>query len=84
MLRKLFVEHPESVGESYFEHMGMAFSFGFRMLLAGLACLVHGLVPGLCKARGSSMIARLHEEMCVSRRRKPMPEAPGTALHKQA
>ena len=27
-----FTEHPASVGESYLEHMGVAFSFGGRML----------------------------------------------------
>jgi len=37
MFKKLFVEHPESVGESYFEHLGVAFSFGFQMLGAAFA-----------------------------------------------
>ncbi len=30
-MQHLFTEHPESVGESYTEHMGTAFGFGARM-----------------------------------------------------
>ncbi len=37
---RLFTEHPESVGESYTEHMGVAFSFGSKMVVAGVACLL--------------------------------------------
>ena len=50
MLRR-FTDHPSSVNETYFQHMGMAFGFGGRMLLGGLACLVHGLCPGCADAR---------------------------------
>lgn len=32
MFKSLFTEHPRSVGESYFEHMGMSASFGAAML----------------------------------------------------
>ena len=28
MIKRAFTEHPASVGESYFQHMGMAFGFG--------------------------------------------------------
>ena len=30
-----FTDHPASVNETYFQHMGMAFSFAGRMLLEG-------------------------------------------------
>jgi len=38
-LAGLFTDHPASVNETYLQHMGMAFSFGSRMVIAGLACL---------------------------------------------
>jgi hypothetical protein len=60
-----FTKHPESVGESYFEHMGNAFSFGLRMLGAGLACLIHGILPFLFTKTGSAMVAALHRQMTV-------------------
>jgi hypothetical protein len=62
-----FREHPASVGETYFEHMGMASSFGFRMLAAGCACLLHGLFPFLFVKTGSSAINELHDRMVVNR-----------------
>ena len=39
-LKTLFTDHPEAVGESYFEHMAVALSFAGPLLAAGLAALV--------------------------------------------
>ncbi len=69
-LHTLFKEHPESVGESYLEHMGTATSFGVPMILAGIACLIHGVFPFLCTKTGSGTIQDLHHRM-VSHRVKP-------------
>jgi len=73
-MKRLLVDHPSSVGESYGEHMMVAGSFGGRMIVAGLACLVHGLLPFLFVTTGSRTIRRLHEEMVTHRRRKPVAE----------
>ena len=72
MLRR-FTDHPSSVNETYFQHMGMAFGFGGRMLLGGLACLVHGLFPWLCTTRGSDTIRGLHYRMVTHRVVQPAP-----------
>lgn len=71
MLRR-FTDHPSSVNETYFQHMGMAFGFGGRMLLGGLACLVHGLLPWLCTTRGSDTIRGLHHRMVSHRVVRPI------------
>ena len=63
----LLKDHPASVGESYFEHMGVAFGFAARLLAAALACFVHGLLPFLLTKTGSSAVKRLHEEMIAGR-----------------
>jgi hypothetical protein len=68
-IEHLFTDHPHSVGETYFEHMGMASTFGFRMILAGLACLLHGLLPFLFVRTGSVTIHHLHETMIAHRSR---------------
>jgi len=70
---KLFTDNPASVGESYGEHLVMASGFGVRMILGGLACLVHGLLPFLFVKTGSRQIACLHDTMVANRRRKPLP-----------
>ncbi len=77
-MRKLidaFTDHPASVNETYFQHMGMAFGFGGRMLLAGLACLVHGLFPFLCVRTGSRTITELHGRMVTHRTVQPPRDA---------
>lgn len=70
---KLFTEHPASVGETYGEHLVMASSFGLRMILGGIACLIHGLLPFLFVKTGSLQVATLHDRMVANRRRKPLP-----------
>lgn len=69
MLRRLFLDHPESVDETYGEHALMALGFSLRLMGASLACLVHALVPGLCRTTGSRAIADLHARMVTNRRR---------------
>ena len=34
---RLFKDHPESVGETYWQHFSMAMGFGLRMIGGGLA-----------------------------------------------
>ena len=67
MLKKIFLDHPEAVDETYLEHLGVASSFGLTMILAGTACLLHGLIPALFTRTGSTTIRRLHERMVVAR-----------------
>ena len=79
-LIRAFTEHPASVGESYGEHLGRATYFGLRMLLAGMACLLHGLFPFLFVRTGSRAIGELHERMVVNRRVRPLPIAGENSL----
>lgn len=67
MIKRAFTEHPASVGESYVEHMGMAFGFGSKMVISGLACLLHGLFPFLFVTTGKRCIEDLHQRMVVCR-----------------
>jgi len=62
-----FTEHPASVGETYAEHCGTAVYFGARMIFAGCACLVHGLLPFAFVRTGSRAITELHERMITKR-----------------
>ena len=69
MLKSLFTEHPATVDETYGEHMLAASGFGWRLLLASLACFVHALLPFLFVKTGSTMIEELHDRMVTTRRR---------------
>ncbi|KAA5803422.1 hypothetical protein F1654_06335 [Alkalicaulis satelles] len=70
MIKRAFTEHPASVGESYGEHLAQASSFGFAMIGAGLACLIHGLLPFLFVKTGSRCIEGLHQRMVTHRDRR--------------
>ena len=75
MSLNLFTDHPASVGETYGEHLQAAGGFGLRMILGGIACLLHGLLPFLFTRTGSRTIALLHERMVISRHRgAPTPQ----------
>jgi len=66
-LMRAFTEHPASVGETYSEHLVKAVCFGTRMMLAGIACLLHGALPFLFVRTGSRAIADLNERMITNR-----------------
>jgi Family of unknown function (DUF6356) len=62
-----FTEHPETVGETYFEHLQVATGFSFQMICGGLACFVHGVFPFLFTTTGSSIVRRLHDRLVLHR-----------------
>jgi Family of unknown function (DUF6356) len=64
----LFTRHPASVGENYAEHLASASNFGVRLVLGGMACLVHAVLPFLFTFTGSNAVDRLYQEMVVRRR----------------
>ena len=68
-LAQLFTEHPESVNETYSEHLVMAGGFGLKMVVAGIACMLHGLLPFLFIKTGSKAINDLHDTMVTNRQR---------------
>jgi len=78
-LKTLFTAHPASVDETYGEHLAMASSFGWAMLLGALACFLHALLPFCFEKTGSRIIAGLHDRMVTNRHRKaaPLSEAAG-------
>lgn len=69
-IAKLFSEHPASVGESYLEHFGQASGFGLRMIVGGIACLLHGFLPFWFEKTGSNQIRLLHDRMVANRQRR--------------
>ena len=70
----LFTRHPHTVDETYGEHMGVAWSFAFPMLLGGLACFIHGIFPFLFETTGSRCVKLLYTRI-ANRGRKAGAEA---------
>lgn len=59
--------HLEEIGETYFQHMGFALSFSWKMLKAGFCCTVHAFYPEFFKKTGSTYIAILYDQMVINR-----------------
>lgn len=70
MITRLFREHPAEVSETYAEHFAAAGGFGARMVVGGIACMVHAAVPGLFVTTGSGTVKRLYEQMVAKRAAK--------------
>lgn len=51
--------HLDAVGESYFEHLRFALAVGTLAIGAGLACVLHALVPAMCEKTCSRAIGSL-------------------------
>lgn len=78
----IFTDHPASVGETYGQHFRMASSFGTRMMVGGVACLIHGFLPFLFLKTGSKTVDVLHGEMVTNRRRQGLVPPPAEAERK--
>ncbi|MEM8728863.1 MAG: DUF6356 family protein [Pseudomonadota bacterium] len=61
--KRIFVDHPQSVDESYFEHLRFAGWFASRLFAAGGAALVHALIPCLFEKTAGRMVHQMHDRL---------------------
>lgn len=55
--------HLTETGMDYGAHMKRAWRIGGALLVAGGACIVHGLLPGLFTDKATKTITRLNDEI---------------------
>ena len=58
-MSNIFTKHPNSVNETYWQHLKFAISCGVKMLFAGLVSIIHGIFPFLFQTTGSTIILNL-------------------------
>ncbi|VAV97566.1 hypothetical protein MNBD_ALPHA08-777 [hydrothermal vent metagenome] len=63
LINRLFVQHPQTVDETYFQHMRFAGWFATKLLAAGLAALVHAIIPAAFEKTAGNIIRELHHRM---------------------
>jgi hypothetical protein len=68
LISRLFLDHPRSVDESYFEHQAFAIGFAARLIGAGLAALVHAVLPFAFETTASRMVRAMAAELEARRR----------------
>ena len=44
-MKNIFTDHPNSVGETYFQHFAFTFGTGFKLIVWGFAAMIHALLP---------------------------------------
>lgn len=62
-VRRLFIEHPAMVGETYGEHMATALGFAGPLTKAAAGALVHAFLPFLCTTTASDTVKSLYARM---------------------
>ena len=60
MINRIFLNHPQSVDESFFQHMAFAMRFSGVLFAAAGAALVHAFIPCLFEKTASRIIAQLY------------------------
>jgi hypothetical protein len=74
VLKRLFVEHPRSLGMSWAQHGAGALVIGASLVGAGAACLVHALVPGWFTQTAGKTVERMHGHMLQRKANASNPE----------
>jgi len=54
-------DHLDRTGETYFQHMRFALLVGAIAVAAGLACIIHAVVPALCQSTCSRTVDQLKQ-----------------------
>jgi hypothetical protein len=72
LMTNLFTAHPASVGQTYAAHFAFALVFGLRMVLGGLAAIVHAVFPFVFITTASRTVDELN-----ARRNRAGQPAPG-------
>lgn len=62
MIRRVFLDHPAHVDETYLEHMAFAGEFAGKLMLAAGAAAVHAVIPCLFERTASKIIADLYDK----------------------
>ena len=63
-----FTDHPNSVDETYRQHMAVALGFAVTLARASLDAVVHAFFPWLCSGAASTKVKKLHQEMTTGSR----------------
>jgi hypothetical protein len=63
MFYSLFLEHPKSLGMTYFEHFKRAISMCIQSGAASFALFVHAFVPKYFPDTGSTIIKKLNKDI---------------------
>ena len=59
----LFNKHPNEVGETYLQHLIIAWKFSFKLFRLFVIALFHGIFPFIFKKTVSDKIIKMGDEL---------------------
>ncbi len=62
-MANIFNQHPKEVGETYFQHLWIAFKFSFTFLTLFVIAFIHAIFPFLFKGTSSKKVISMAENM---------------------
>ena len=75
MADRMFLEHPRSLGMTWAGHGIGAVVIGARLVGAGLACLVHAIIPGIFTQTAGKTVTDMYDHMNKRKAGAANPEA---------
>ena len=73
-VRRLFLDHPRSLDMSWARHAVGAVAIGATLVGAGLACLIHAIVPGWFTQTAGKTVTSMYDHMVRRRAGAADPE----------
>lgn len=69
-LKVIFIDHPSSIGETFWKHFQYASFLSFKLFFLGIILLIHGIFPILFKdfasTRLKKIVERINERSTIS------------------
>jgi len=62
-MKNIFKDHPNKVGETYFEHFLKAFGFGIKLMLISIRVFIHAIFPWCFEHSTSDRIKKLNDTL---------------------
>jgi len=60
-MKNIFTKHPNSIGETYFQHLLKGVSFSMKLILISLKVFIHAIAPFLFENSASDKVAELND-----------------------
>jgi len=64
-IKRAFTSHPKNCGETYLEHLRAASICGMKLFLAGMACIIHSLLPFLFTTTASRIVQKINAHLTL-------------------
>ena len=71
-MKNIFTKHPNSVGETYSEHLVKGIGFSIKLISISLKVIIHAIIPCLFENSASDKIAELND---ILQRRKEIDQS---------